>query len=142
MYLTYEEYQIFGGTLEETAFNDIEFEAESYIDWYTFNRLWNQTEYPPRLKQCVYHIIRLIELKMNLMGQPLVTESQSTSANNSPQIASMSNDGVSISYNVVSAHDALELTKKEVDKTIEMQLAGVTNNLGRKLLYRGLYPNE
>ena len=34
------------------------------------------------------------------------------------------------------------ITGLDVDKTIEMQLAGVTNNLGRKLLYRGLYPNE
>ena len=142
MYLSFDEYQDMGGTLDETAFNDIEFEAETYIDWYTFNRLWGQEEYPPRLKRCVYHIIRLIALKMNLMGQPITTEQQISSANNSPQIASMSNDGVSISYNIVSAHDALELTKKEVDKTIEQQLAGVTNNLGRKLLYRGIYPNE
>lgn len=142
MYLTYEEYQQYGGTLDETAFNDIEFEAESYIDWYTFNRLWGQTEYPPRLKRCVYHIIKLIELKMQLMGQPTESQKQQSIDGTGNQIASMSNDGVSISYSIVSAHEALELTKKEVDKTIEQQLAGVTNNLGRKLLYRGIYPNE
>lgn len=143
MYLTYDEYEQFGGTLDETAFNDIEFEAEAYIDWYTFNRLENETEYPPKLKRCVYHIIRLVELKMKLMGQPTVEQQmQSSDGTTSPQIASMSNDGVSISYNIVSAHDALEMTKREVDKTIEQQLAGVTNSLGRKLLYRGIYPNE
>lgn len=142
MYLTYEEYQQYGGTLDETAFNDIEFEAESYIDWYTFNRLWGQAEYPARLKRCVYHIIKLIELKMQLMGQPTEAQKQQSIDGTGNQIASMSNDGVSISYGIVSAHEALELTKKEVDKTIEQQLAGVTNNLGRKLLYRGIYPNE
>lgn len=142
MYLTYEEYQQYGGTLDETAFNDIEFEAESYIDWYTFNRLWGQTEYPARLKRCVYRIIKLIELKMQLMGQPTESQKQQSIDGTGNQIASMSNDGVSISYGIVSAHEALELTKKEVDKTIEQQLAGVTNNLGRKLLYRGIYPNE
>ena len=141
MYLTYEEYQVFGGTLEETAFNDIEFEAESYIDWYTFNRLWKQTEYPERLKKCVFHIIRLLERQLALMGQPVTTSGQSGDTGGS-QIASMSNDGVSISYNVVNAHEALELTRREVDRTIEKQLAGVTNNLGKKLLYRGIYPDE
>ena len=142
MYLTYVEYQEMGGTLDETAFNDLEFEAESYIDWYTFNRLWGQTEYPSRLKRCMYHIIRLIELKMKLMGQPTITEQQQSVDGTGQMIESMSNDGVSISYNIISAHDALELTKREVDKTIEQQLAGVTNSLGRKLLYRGIYPNE
>lgn len=141
MYLTYEEYQIFGGTLEETAFNDIEFEAETYIDWYTFNRLWNQTEYPERLKKCVFHIIRLLERQLALMGQPITASGQSGNTGSS-QIASMTNDGVSISYNVVKAHEALELTRRQVDKTIEQQLAGVTNNLGKRLLYRGIYPDE
>ena len=77
MYLTYEEYQNFGGTLDETAFNDIEFEAEAHIDWYTFNRLWKQTEYPERLKKCMFHIIRLLERQLALMGQPITTSGQS-----------------------------------------------------------------
>ena len=41
MYLAYEDYQNMGGTLDETAFNDFEFEAETIVDWYTFNRLHN-----------------------------------------------------------------------------------------------------
>lgn len=142
MYLTYAEYQEMGGTLDATAFNDLEFEAESYIDWYTFNRLWNQIEYPPRLKRCMYHIIKLIELKMQLMGQPTISQQQQSTDGTGQMIKAMSNDDVSIEYSIISAHDALEMTKKEVDKTIEQQLAGVTNNLGRKLLYRGIYPNE
>ena len=140
MYLTYNEYQELGGTLDETAFNDVEYEAECHVDWYTFNRLWKQTEYPPQLKRCMYRLIRLIERQMSLMGQP--TNSSQQNVAGTSQISSMSNDGVSISYNIVSAHDALEMNKKEVDRTIEQQLAGVTNNLGRKLLYRGIYPDE
>ena len=35
MYLTYIEYQNMGGTLAETAFTDIEFEAETIINYYT-----------------------------------------------------------------------------------------------------------
>ena len=101
MYLTYAEYQEMGGTLDATAFNDLEFEAESYIDWYTFNRLWNQTEYDPRLKRCMYHIIRLIELKMRLMGQPTISQQQQSANGTGQLIESMSNDGVSIRYNNV-----------------------------------------
>lgn len=141
MYLTYAEYQEYGGTLDETAFNDIEFEAESYIDWYTFNRLWNETEYPERLKRCMNQIIKLIVLRMKLIGEP-VTAEQEEGTSDSAQIASMSNDGVSIHYNIVSAKDALETSKKEINRIIEQQLAGVTNSLGRRLLYRGLYPGE
>ena len=44
MYLTYEEYENMGGkTLEETAFEQFEFEARAHIDWWTFSRLQNET---------------------------------------------------------------------------------------------------
>ena len=39
MYLTYAEYQEYGGTLDETTFNNLEFDAESTVNWCTFNRL-------------------------------------------------------------------------------------------------------
>ena len=55
---------------------------------------------------------------------------------------SQSNDGVSVSFGNMSAKDANASLYKEVEQTIQRQLAGVTNELGRKLLYRGLYPNE
>ena len=48
MYLTYNEYREYGGTLDETAFADINFEAESYVDWYTF-----QNRNRP-LRSCAY----------------------------------------------------------------------------------------
>ena len=44
MYLTYDEYNTLGGqALEETAFNQLEFEARTQIDWWTFGRLKNQS---------------------------------------------------------------------------------------------------
>lgn len=71
MYLTYAEYTNMGGTLDETAFNDFEFEAESIVDWYTFNRLHNMTTYPEKLKRCMYSLIKVTALKANLLGQLL-----------------------------------------------------------------------
>ena len=138
MYLTYEEYQNMGGTLDETAFDDLEFEAETSINWYTFNRLQNDTEYPEALKRCVYALIKLTALKANAAAVgDTGDESQSTGA-----IASQSNDGVSVSYNVLSASEAYKLAEDEGGNTVKKYLNGVTNELGRKLLYRGLYPGE
>ena len=45
MYLTFDEYQEYGGTLDEAAFYQLEFEARAVIDWWTFNRLQNEEEY-------------------------------------------------------------------------------------------------
>ena len=140
MYLTYEEYtDEYGGTLDETTFNDLEFEAESYVDWYTFNRLQNEPEIPERVKKCMNHIIKLLQAQMGLMDNSSSADAQGSITGT---IASQSNDGVSISYNVLSAKDAIELAKSDVDKGIKRYLQGVTNSLGRKLLYRGIYPDE
>lgn len=138
MYLTYAEYQNMGGTLEEAAFNDFEFEAETIVDWYTFNRLHGETTYPGQLKRCMYSLIKLTAMKANLLGEGEAEEGGTIKGT----VASQSNDGVSISYNTLSATDAFKLCNDEVGNTIKKYLQGVTNELGRKLLYRGLYPGE
>lgn len=154
MYLTYEDYQSYGGTLDETTFNDYEFEAETWIDWYTFRRLQNEETYTDRVKRCVYQLIKLAKLKADALAlgsQTIQTRDaegnitgtiQTTSA-----VASQSNDGVSISYNVVSASDAyhaLQTTESGnlIEDTVKKYLQGVKNSLGRLVLYRGVYPNE
>lgn len=146
MYLTYAEYQTYGGTLDETTFEDFEFEAQSIINWYTFDRLKNDTEYPEAVKRCMYKLINMAKLKADAMqlGMNVMT---STENGASPAIQSQSNDGVSISYNVLSASelfDALSVKEagSEIDTLIQKYLQGVRNSLGQKVLYRGLYPNE
>lgn len=139
MYLTYSEYQNMGGTLDEALFNDLEFEAETQVDWYTFNRLQNEAQFPERLKRCMYALIKLIYKvqQASMLGDDGSGDSEINAA-----VASQSNDGVSISYNVVSAKDAVDLSKAEIEATIQHYLQGVMNSLGRKVLYRGLYPGE
>lgn len=139
MYLTYSEYQNMGGTLDEALFNDLEFEAETQVDWYTFNRLQNEAQFPERLKRCMYALIKLIYKvqQASMLGDDGSGDSEINAA-----VASQSNDGVSISYNVVSAKDAVDLSKSEIEATIQHYLQGVMNSLGRKVLYRGLYPGE
>lgn len=140
-YLTYEEYTDVGGTLDETDFNYYAYEAESYIDWYTFNRLHNTTEIPEAVKRCEVYLIRFIQERLTALG----ISGSGEGGNSSDPIMSLmsqSNDGVSVSYGTMSAKDLNATLYKEIEQTIQRQLAGVTNELGRKLLYRGLYPNE
>ena len=104
MYLTYEEYTQMGGeSLEVTAFEQLEFEARTQIDWWTFGRLKNEASYPEAVKRCMY---RLIE------------------------------------YNVITGNMAMRVIQAQLNNTIRMYLQDVKDSLGRKVLYRGLYPGE
>ena len=139
MYLTYEEYLNMGGALDEATFNDYNFEASAKINWYTFNRLKNDTNIPEEVKRCVFRLIKLIE-DMNKAASTDGTNENS--AGMVAGIASQSNDGVSISYNTLSAKDMLESAQAQVETTIKQYLTYVTNELGKKVLYRGMYPDE
>lgn len=142
-YLTYEEYQDVGGTLDETEFNYYAYEAESYIDWYTFNRLHSNKEIPDAVKRCELFLIKFIQERLTALGISVGSGSSSTSpADMLKSIMSQSNDGVSVSYSTLSARDVLTSSEAEIKRSIQRYLQGVTNELGRKLLYRGLYPNE
>ena len=139
MYLTYAEYTAMGGTLDETTFNDYCFEACAKVNWYTFNRLKNDTVIPEEVKRCVYKLIKLIE---DMNKAAAIDGTGENSAGMVAGIASQSNDGVSISYNTLSAKDMLESAQAQVETTIEQYLTYVTNELGKKVLYRGMYPDE
>ena len=153
MYLTYEQYKEYGGTLEEVTFNEYEFEARSWINWYTFNRLVNDdvTE-NENVTRCMYKLIKLAELKAEALtlGSQTTTITSGTSVttvDTTAPIKSQSNDGVSVSYNNLSASDIFNKLKQstqgnEIETTINQYLQGVINSLGQRVLYRGLYPNE
>lgn len=138
MYLTYEEYQNMGGTLDETTFSDYAFEASSVVDWYTFNRLQNETTYPEALTKLMYRLINILQLQSQAIGL------NAEQANGSGQgiVSSQSNDGVSISYNIIPASELAKQCEDKIKSTIKIYLSGLTNSLGYKLLYRGLYPGE
>lgn len=137
MYLTYAEYQTMGGTLDEATFNDLEFEAEALVNWYTFNRLKNDSVFPEELKRLMKYLINLAYSKSGIVNASGSGDSISDKA-----IASQSNDGVSISYNILGAKDLMDSIKSESESAIQMYLQNVMNEAGRKLLYRGLYPGE
>lgn len=142
-YLTYDEYTELGGTLDETLFDTYLLDAQAYIDWHTFNRLWKEEwrteEVMERVKICVYQLIGLVAATNNL----IVPQVQSTGGINvNAQISTQSNDGVSSTYAVFSAELLYQKAKQEITSNINRYLSGVVNSAGRKLLYRGLYPGE
>lgn len=138
MYLTFAEYEAYGGTLEETAFNQLEFEASAVIDWWTFNRLQRDTTFPEAVKRCVYRLISLINDKQTAM----IVDTSGSSGTVQAGLTHESNDGVSASYNTLSAKEAVDAVQDDIETTIKMCLSGVRNSLGHKVLYRGVYPDE
>lgn len=139
MYLTYADYQNMGGTLDETTFNEFEFEARCKIDWWTFNRLKDEQSYPEAVQRCMYKLIKLLQQQQ---AATALDGEGGDSSSAGAGIASMSNDGVSISYNVLSASQAVETMDEQIAACIQQYLGDVRNSLGRKVLYRGLYPGE
>lgn len=157
MYLSYDDYKSYGGTLDETTFNDYNFEATYWIDWYTFKRLASETTLSDSVKRCTYKLITIAKTKADLLAlgmqsvQTVDSAGKVTSTTTTtPAISSQSNDGVSISYNVISASAAFQeligagarKQGNEIENTINMYLYGVRNSLGQLVLFRGRYPNE
>jgi len=140
MYLTYDEYNTFGGqALEETAFNQLEFEARTQIDWWTFGRLKNQATYPEAVKRCMVKLIELLDKQQKVMLIDAVDEDGNVVAG---LMAHQSNDGVSATYNVITGNMAVRAIQTQLKSAIQMYLQDVRDSLGRKVLYRGLYPGE
>ena len=139
MYLTYSEYQSMGGALDEVTFNDLEFEAEALVNWHTFNRFKRDTTFPTELKRLMKYLISMAAFQNNMLSA-----SGATSASSQVQgaIASQSNDGVSVSYNTLSAKELMEDIKADSKSAVEKYLNGVMNEAGRVVLYRGVYPDE
>lgn len=124
-YLTYEEYTSLGGTLEETPFNVLEYEARKQIDLRTQNRIKGQSEIPEEVKLCVYHLIDKID------SYNKTTES---AGNN---ILNESIDGYSIGYvNATQVSEIIKSKNVELQDIILNDLYGVILN-NEHVIYNG-----
>lgn len=148
MYLTYEEYTDMGGTLDEAAFNDLEFDAESTVNWYTFNRLkrteWAKVLESEELKRCMYQLIRLKAAENELLASSGGGAGWGVGWSKEAGITEESNDGVTTKYNTASAGDLLAFFKgsKTVNDVVQQYMGSIVNDLGRNILFRGVYPGE
>ena len=121
-YLTYSEYQEYGGTASETDFTMLEFRARKRIDRLTFSRVQNMAEVPEAVKLCMMSLIG-IDSKAGAEAQV-----------DKPVVTSFNTDGYSESYGkALSVEDADET----MSASIRSMLWGETDDNGVPLLYRG-----
>ena len=123
-YLTYEQYQAWGGTLDEAAFNLAEIRARARIDAMTQKRVARMAEVPEQVKAAMMEIISVDQ-----------TFSASAQAS-APVVASFTTDGYSESYG--SAESRTAAIEKQLTGSIETLLDGVTDDEGTPLLYAGV----
>jgi len=133
MYLTYAEYQNMGGTLTQTAFNNVLIDAEALIDWYTFNRLVTVTPVDLKVKQCAMKLIDLVVARQNNLV---------SSVNATSPITMEQNDGVTVQYATFTASELLNTSDKEISKIVKHYLNTVKGKNNKPVLYRGLYEDE
>lgn len=108
-YLTFEEYKKMGGTLEQTPFNLLEFDARKKIDEQTQGRLIKLNNQVQEVKICVWNLINL-QLSIN--------------------------NGVDISGNVINYNE--EQVQKEINSIIMRSLINCRLQDGTPYLYRGI----
>lgn len=124
MYLTYEEYQQYGGTLDQTAFENLEFKARKRIDYLTDCRVRDHMEViSEAVKRCMFSLMEM-ENKVGIEAQAV-----------NPQATSFSTDGYSESYgNAINT----ENVGKRMNDLVSSMLYGELDDNGVMLLYRGV----
>lgn len=124
MYLTYEQYAAWGGTLTEAAFQLAEIKARARIDAMTQGRVANMASVPAQVQAAMMEIIT-------------VDGTYSASAQAAaPIAASFTTDGYSESYGSAEARTAA--IEKQLAGSINMLLDGVLDDHGVPLLYAGI----
>lgn len=124
-YLTFEEYQSYGGQLDEPTFNREELKAQKRIDFLTNNRLVNDTVIPESVKVAIYEVMLLFKEKENYENP------------DSQNVTGFSNDGVSVTFENQSVKEYQESFDNRLNTKVKELLFGVSNEAGISLLYRG-----
>ena len=123
-YLTYTEYQAYGGTVSEAAFPAAEFKARKRIDRLTDSRVQTMTVVPEAVKLCMTSIINADAAA----GADALAEK--------PLVAAFNTDGYSESFGSIS--EQTEAIDRALNRQIRDLLDGELDDNGTPLLYRGL----
>lgn len=122
-YLTFADYQSYGGELVEPAFSRLEFKAAMLIDQHTFGRLKADTSISEPVKRLAFELIGL------------VSNVDAAGAGYAAQVQSEGNDGYSLSFasgTILTLEGADAIAKG----LIEQYLANERNQAGESLLCR------
>lgn len=123
MYLTYIEYIEMGGCIESAHFPRFEAKARRAIDNATMNRLIGEDPVRDSVKHCMYDLINAIHTDESAMGA------------SGREIASMSNDGVSVTYATGNGQGGASARHSAI---VREWLLGETDACGVPLLYAGV----
>ena len=123
-YLTYAQYQAWGGGLSESAFNLAEIKARARIDAMTQGRVAYMQTVPEQVQAAMMEIIT-VDGTFSAGAQAAA-----------PVAASFTTDGYSESYG--SAETRTAAIEKQLTGSIETLLDGVTDDDGVPLLYAGV----
>ena len=124
-YLTYDEYKALGGSLDQTPFDLLEYEARRIIDNRTLQRLKRIKEIPKEVKICVFSLIDTLNSYAN--------ESQT-----SKNISSESVGSYSVSYATgTQIQEIVKSKNTELTDVVLTYLTGVIVN-GEHVVYLGV----
>ena len=123
-YLTYAEYQTYGGDMSETDYVLAEFKARSRIDRMTLARVQNMQTVPEEVKMAMMCIIK-VDSKYS-------ADAQSDSA----IVSAYNTDGYSESYGGISEQS--DNAQTQLNQQLSKMLFGVLDDDGVPLLYRGV----
>lgn len=124
MYLTYDEYAMYGGTMSEADFALAEFKARKRIDYLTDSRVEKMAEVPEAVKLAMVSIIKA--------DSAVGVDAQA----GAPLVASFTTDGYSESYG--SAAEQTANVERQLTAEVRQLLYGVKDDDGVPLLYRGI----
>lgn len=129
MYLEQAEYLSMGGSIQASdaaKYARLEAKARHAVDQATHGRVRDEAPVRESVRMCVFELIEQMfayEASAGLSGQ---------------EVASMSNDGVSVSYAVPSGSDASAAKFARTGATIRQWLLSETDASGTPLLYAGV----
>ena len=123
-YLTYAQYQAWGGTLPESAFNLAEIKARSRIDAMTQGRVARMAAVPEQVQAAMMDCIT-VDGTYSAAAQAAA-----------PVAASFTTDGYSETYG--SAENRTAAIERQLTSSIETLLDGITDDDGVPLLYAGV----
>lgn len=124
-YLTYDEYKALGGSLDQTPFNLLEYEARRIIDNRTLQRLHGINKIPQEVKTCMFSLVNTINGYAN----------QSQTSKN---ISSESVGSYSVSYITgTQIQETINSKNAELTDIVLTYLTGVIVN-GEHLVYLGV----
>lgn len=124
-YLTYDEYKELGGSLDQTPFNLLEFEARKIIDNRTLQRLKGIEKIPQEVKICMFSLINTIN-------------SYTSQSQTSKNISSESVGSYSVSYTTGNQiQETINSKNAELTDIVLNYLTGVIIN-GEHVVYLGV----